>query len=181
MAMTKCPECEGMISDRAEVCPHCGYPLKQRESDNVEYVLSKGNETGSGVATFLRVLAWITWIGGLIASIGGAQVTELSSYSYRTSTSFSFATFLTLFLSYFIYGVLLMCMATVLDQISGTHDIVSGLRLEKRKQEKNSSVSNSKPSYLSSTVGQGWTCPVCKHSNKSWDETCTHCGEPKRR
>ena len=28
MAMIKCPECGKEISDRAEVCPGCGYPVK---------------------------------------------------------------------------------------------------------------------------------------------------------
>lgn len=28
MALTKCPECQREISDRAMMCPHCGYPLR---------------------------------------------------------------------------------------------------------------------------------------------------------
>ncbi|MBN1257753.1 MAG: zinc ribbon domain-containing protein [Planctomycetes bacterium] len=28
MAMASCPECHGEISDQANSCPHCGYPLK---------------------------------------------------------------------------------------------------------------------------------------------------------
>ncbi len=28
MALTKCPECSGQISDKAYVCPHCGYPIQ---------------------------------------------------------------------------------------------------------------------------------------------------------
>jgi hypothetical protein len=27
MALTKCPECRGQVSDQASACPHCGYPL----------------------------------------------------------------------------------------------------------------------------------------------------------
>ena len=29
MALIKCPECGGQVSDRADVCIHCGYPLKE--------------------------------------------------------------------------------------------------------------------------------------------------------
>ena len=29
MALTTCPECSGTISDKAYICPHCGYPLQQ--------------------------------------------------------------------------------------------------------------------------------------------------------
>lgn len=28
MALTLCPECSGQISDKAFLCPHCGYPVK---------------------------------------------------------------------------------------------------------------------------------------------------------
>ena len=28
MALTKCPECNGTVSTKAFVCPHCGYPLQ---------------------------------------------------------------------------------------------------------------------------------------------------------
>ena len=180
MSMVKCPECDGNVSTLADVCPHCGYPLQKKETTSEEYVLVKGNATGSGFATFLRVLAWIVWIGGLIISIAGAQVTELSSYSYRTSTHFSFTTFLTLFLTYLIYGVLIMCMATVVDQVSDTYSIVSGIKLEKKKQkQKNSFSSNSIPSYLSKSSSDRWTCPDCNHSNKAWDEYCVYCGKAK--
>ncbi len=30
MALTKCPECRGQVSDQASACPHCGYPLAGR-------------------------------------------------------------------------------------------------------------------------------------------------------
>ncbi len=30
--LLKCPECELPVSDRAMICPHCGYPLKPRET-----------------------------------------------------------------------------------------------------------------------------------------------------
>jgi Uncharacterised protein family UPF0547 len=27
MALIKCPECQLQVSDKAIICPHCGYPL----------------------------------------------------------------------------------------------------------------------------------------------------------
>lgn len=30
MALIKCPECNGQVSDRASVCIHCGYPLQEK-------------------------------------------------------------------------------------------------------------------------------------------------------
>lgn len=29
--LTKCPECELQVSDKALTCPHCGYPLIKTE------------------------------------------------------------------------------------------------------------------------------------------------------
>lgn len=29
MALIKCPECGGTISDKSDKCIHCGYPLKK--------------------------------------------------------------------------------------------------------------------------------------------------------
>ncbi|MEK0452359.1 MAG: hypothetical protein AGIKBDMD_00289 [Synergistaceae bacterium] len=29
----ECPECSKMISDKADVCPHCGYPVKKIEKE----------------------------------------------------------------------------------------------------------------------------------------------------
>lgn len=74
------------------------------------------SEKKSSFASFLRLLAWITWIGGLIVSISGATI-----------GSFNFATFLTLFTSYLIYGALLMGMATIVDKITDTNNKVNEL------------------------------------------------------
>lgn len=42
MAIIACPECHGQVSDQAQFCPHCGYPIEQRikgaglsEQDNI--------------------------------------------------------------------------------------------------------------------------------------------------
>ena len=36
MALIKCPECKKEVSDKAEVCPHCGYPLRKRKDEKSE-------------------------------------------------------------------------------------------------------------------------------------------------
>ena len=35
MAVIKCPECGGMVSEHAEKCIHCGYPLAQQKQQGV--------------------------------------------------------------------------------------------------------------------------------------------------
>ena len=47
MALITCPECHGQVSDKAAVCPHCGYPIgeqpprqtegKAEQADNAEH------------------------------------------------------------------------------------------------------------------------------------------------
>ena len=33
MALIKCPECDKEISDKANACIHCGYPLNEQKED----------------------------------------------------------------------------------------------------------------------------------------------------
>ena len=44
MALIKCPECNREISDKAESCPHCGYPLKLTEETRSEADIHKNSE-----------------------------------------------------------------------------------------------------------------------------------------
>ena len=179
MAMVNCPECNGEISSKAMTCPHCGYPVKTPEVVSSDYVLTTGNATGSGFASFLKVLAVIAWIGGLIIAIVGANVT-IAGYR-STYTEFSFGTFLTLLLPYIFYGIILFCMGTVVEQVADTYNMVYGIRLVKHEKSasKTSSSSSTKPSYLSGGTKGKWTCKACKHLNSSWETSCTHCGEPR--
>ena len=40
MGLIKCKECKKEISDKADVCPNCGYPLeKERKSMNDRYTI----------------------------------------------------------------------------------------------------------------------------------------------
>lgn len=40
MAMIQCPECKQEISDQATVCPHCGYPVKEKAMAEVAAEIS---------------------------------------------------------------------------------------------------------------------------------------------
>lgn len=35
MALIKCPECNGQVSDKAKACPHCGYPIAEIMTNSV--------------------------------------------------------------------------------------------------------------------------------------------------
>lgn len=44
MAIMKCPECGKEISDKAEYCPHCGYPISINNGNNSRRLNLKGKE-----------------------------------------------------------------------------------------------------------------------------------------
>lgn len=43
MALMKCPECGKEISDKAMLCPNCGYPIAQCKNLTKEEYTSKEN------------------------------------------------------------------------------------------------------------------------------------------
>lgn len=51
MALIKCPECDGRISDKAISCPHCGYPMQYKPTvtKNTNRRRRRGNGMGSVV------------------------------------------------------------------------------------------------------------------------------------
>lgn len=38
MALITCPECNGQVSDKATVCPHCGYPLEGSDQEKEQLI-----------------------------------------------------------------------------------------------------------------------------------------------
>ena len=136
MAMTKCPECKKEISDRAEFCPHCGLPFIERQKRKKSfYKIRKGEVKSYGFATFFTFLAWFLWIGGLIVAISGANVVKSVDRWGDVETEFSFIQFLTIFLTYLLYGSLAYGMSSVLQKFSGMYDMLSGFYLEREQED----------------------------------------------
>lgn len=59
MALINCPDCKTKISDKAETCPQCAYPLKSKQ-----YTLEKNNE-----GCFLQTLNFGCMFGAIIFGI----------------------------------------------------------------------------------------------------------------
>ena len=54
MALIQCPECSGQISDRAVICPHCGFPIRDGSiSTMVPRKARKRRPNGSGTVVKL--------------------------------------------------------------------------------------------------------------------------------
>lgn len=170
MSMMKCPECESDISSKAVFCPHCGYPMEEKAAIT-EYELEKGQPEESGLASLLSVLAWLTWIGGLIIAIAGANVTQISYYSEKTE--FSLATFLTLLVPFVIYGAILMGMSTMARQIAETYGMVNGLKLIRRTVKQNLVDRDIKQGGI---LSEKSNCKAASVQNDSGFVVCPKCG-----
>jgi len=59
MALTKCPECCGDVSDKAASCLHCGYPTR---APGRAQIIEK---TGRGWKA-IRVLGWLLVVVGVL-------------------------------------------------------------------------------------------------------------------
>jgi hypothetical protein len=64
MALLKCPECSGEVSDKANACPRCGYPLKTEQP-----FPKKKRRPGSGMAITISILAALPWLWLIIVLI----------------------------------------------------------------------------------------------------------------
>ncbi len=68
MALIKCPECHGDVSDKAAACPRCAYPFGRtsRRQQPVQ-VIEKTGRGWKGV----RVLGWLLIVGGVLVLRAG--------------------------------------------------------------------------------------------------------------
>ena len=59
MALIKCHECRGQVSDHARTCPHCGAPviatIKRRQKAELKYLVVK--------FVFVLIFAIFAWVG----------------------------------------------------------------------------------------------------------------------
>lgn len=76
MAIVKCPECQQDVSDRALVCPHCGFPLEPNKKSEPETIMVQKSTTPVPKKTIGIVLAVIAVIGIVIISISNANRCE---------------------------------------------------------------------------------------------------------
>ena len=78
MAIIKCPECQHDISDKASVCPHCGYPLEPKDkSDPETKITSKDSFPTSKkvVGTAIATIVGLVIIGISISNANNCAAT----------------------------------------------------------------------------------------------------------
>ena len=61
MALIKCPECSGTVSDKAQSCPHCGYMVNPPKEQKTVVDNTTAENDGCGLA--------LTIAGGIIIAV----------------------------------------------------------------------------------------------------------------
>ena len=72
MAMIYCKECGKEISDKAEKCPHCGFPMNPPIQNNYQTATQNNQKiknSGLGVASLISILGCTFWLGIIFAII----------------------------------------------------------------------------------------------------------------
>lgn len=187
MALVNCPECNESVSQKANVCPHCGYPMKPEE-EPVQYELKKESPSDCHGASFMRTLAWIIWIGGLILAIASSIGSEDYGY-YSSRTTFNWGNFFTVGGTYAVYGGLAWSVASLFEDVHGIFNMLFTLKLIKKEKPKSESTKKKQPSapWISSTANQRkisdtanqWKCQTCGTMNDKNSQFCKNCGAYK--
>lgn len=121
MALIKCPECDLSISDKAAICPNCGYPL-QPAPEPVEYELTRSNPSESKLGKFLRACVWVDGICLIIWTI-----VIIAIY---TGETFDWGGNFTTLVTYALYGCLIWCFASLSDDVHNISSALTSLQLQ---------------------------------------------------
>lgn len=83
MALTRCTECKGKISNAAEICPHCGIK-RDVEALGKEFKASreKSGKSNRRIIKLLMIAVGITWLLSSLAGPGAPRCphTDISAY-----------------------------------------------------------------------------------------------------
>lgn len=173
MAMIQCPECRCEISERARVCPGCGYPIRENE-----YYIRPGNAAKSGFAIFLKVIAILILIGGIILSGGMAFVMSIFIGKTSTGAAVSFITFITAMIPYVFGAFITWCIGTVVAEVREIHSMIEGMGLYRGKVKEKNQVETERHSQARFT-GRPWRCSKCGTVNQGDARYCGNCGEQR--
>lgn len=87
MALINCPECGSKVSDVAESCPKCGYPINKKVTDTTQKE-SKSGCSGCLKGVLFAVLGCILLFIVLVICAGGGGQSNSSSKKYNENTTY---------------------------------------------------------------------------------------------
>lgn len=144
--MWECPGCGDYIANYTKKCPRCG-KMKDDEFKAAKSVFAGSNSSGnkqerfilapantfygSSAAIIMRILTWVLWGGGLIASLMFAK-TEVSS-KYGSHEEFSWSTFLVSFSAFLTAGGFTFWASEVAESVKTVAESLQRMSLTKEK------------------------------------------------
>ena len=108
---------------------------EQPTSTKEEYITRPANTTGdSWAAAFLKILAVILFILGIVVAIkaGNIEKTYDLYYSSRTYSEFSFWAFLIAYIPYLLGGAFTLCASELFENIKRIADSLESLKTVKK-------------------------------------------------
>lgn len=139
------------------------------EKEATQYELQTGFASDSRGAAFMRVIAWMIWIGGLVLAIVFSIGSEAYG-RYSTRNTFNWGTFFAIFGSCAISGGLAWSVASLFEDVHGIFQVMSALKLVKKEKPK--------AKTESSTVNK-WKRQTCGKMNDKSRLYCWGCGAYK--
>jgi len=70
MALIKCPDCGKEISDKSEVCIHCGCPIKKKDQPVKSEIIQSNNKTSSTYLKYKKKKNAVLAVWGVLSLIG---------------------------------------------------------------------------------------------------------------
>ena len=152
------------------------------EKEATQYELQKETASVSYGASFMRAMAWMIWIGGLVLAIASSIGSESYGY-YSTRTTFNWGNFSTVIATYAVYGGLAWSVASLFEDVHGIFQVMSTLKLVEKEKPTTKTESakkiHSSASGPSSIIFNQWKCQKCGTMNDKSRLFCKNCGAIK--
>ncbi len=79
MALIECPECHHEVSDKADKCPNCSYPLAPVDAVTPSSAVKNPYRSGAimgliGSVAFIVIMMWVSMSGASSGDTGGASI-----------------------------------------------------------------------------------------------------------
>ncbi|NVJ62116.1 MAG: zinc-ribbon domain-containing protein [Gammaproteobacteria bacterium] len=84
MAIVKCPECRKPISDKANLCSHCGFVKKEASQEDIERAARIARLKKQNRVNMLVYSAMIVFIAGVLAFYFGRNMTTATYTIFGT-------------------------------------------------------------------------------------------------
>ena len=124
-----------MLREKEELVPKQPVIEKKEEKKPLKLSITPDHSGNTGIASsFMKAIAWILWIGGLILAIVSSRTEVVKGTYYQyTETIFVWLTFFTISIQYALLGGFAWCMSELFENISTIKNELLGFKAEEGK------------------------------------------------